>query len=119
MAKISATVTAKDAAGKFTATVVPDPIPVPKGKHQIVFQIDDQTTNGPTIFDKADPIYYRNGNGCPSSGRNSKQLSFESCTDSLLTLGDVNEDSVGPIGYQLNLKYAGKTQHVDPIIINH
>ena len=45
-------------------------IQVPPGNHDIVFALVSNTST-PTTFDTEDPIFYANGHGCPSSGRNS------------------------------------------------
>src|SRR5690348_2231273 len=114
MAQINATVTATDEEGQFKLTIDKSEITVPPGKHQIVFELDDQTTNGPTTFDTADPIFHAKGTNCPSSGKSCPELSVDDCTTSLLTLGDNNG---GPtiMSYQLNFKYGKKKEHLDPI----
>jgi hypothetical protein len=117
MPRIDATITATDPGGQVNLTIDKNPINVPRGQHDIVFRLDDQTTQGPTKFDTGDPIFYARGNTCPSSGKNCPELGVQSCTDTLLTVGDNNG---GPltIGYQLNFKYANKKEQLDPIIIN-
>ncbi len=117
MARIDATVTATDSSGKFMLTIDKNPINVPKGKHDIVFQLDDQTTNGPTKFDTGEPIFYAKGTNCPSSGKSCPELDVESCTDTVLTLGDEN-GAPSTMSYQLNFRYADKKEQLDPIIIN-
>jgi hypothetical protein len=117
MAKIDATVTARDVGGKVDLTISPNPINVPPGRHDIVFALDSQTTPA-TKFDTGDPIYYANGHGCPNSGKNCDQLGVVSCTDTALTLGDDN-NAPNTIGYQLNFVTGNKKEHLDPIIINN
>ena len=118
MARIAATVTASDPGGNFMLSIDKNPINVPPGQHDIVFQLVDNTTQGPTTFDAGNPIFYAKGNNCPSSGRNCEQLDVESCSNTLLTVSDNNSDSIGSIGYQLNFKYGNKKEQLDPIIIN-
>jgi len=117
MARIDATITATDPGGKIALSINKDPINVPPGQHQVVFQLDDQTTQGPTKFDTDDPIFYAKGSNCPSSGKNCAELDVQSCTDLVLTLGDDN-GAPSTIGYQLNFKYGQKKAQLDPIIIN-
>ena len=116
MAKIDATVTATSSGNGVALAINKNPINVPPGQHDIVFQLDDQT--GQTRFDNGDPIFYANGNACPGGGKNCEALSVESCTDTLLTVSDDNSDSIGSIGYQLNFMYGKKKAPLDPIIIN-
>ncbi len=118
MAKINATVTATDTGGEFKLSIDKNPIKVPPGQHQIVWQLVDSTTQGPTIFDAADPIFYDKGANCPNSGRNCNQLTVQSCSDTMLNVADDNGDSIGSIGYQLNFKYGNQKKPLDPIIIN-
>jgi hypothetical protein len=118
MARIDATVTATDPGGKVQLSINKNPINVPPGQHDIVFQLDDQTTQGPTVFDTGDPVYYAKGNTCPSGGKNCEELNVESCTNTSLTLGDDNSNSIGSIGYQLNFRYGKQKAQLDPIIIN-
>lgn len=118
MARIDATITATDPGGKVAFTIDKDPIRVPPGQHDIVFQLIDQTTQGPTTFDSSGPIFYVKGSNCPSSGKNCDQLNVESCTDTLLTVSDENHDAIGSIGYRLNFNYGKKKADLDPIIIN-
>jgi len=118
MTRIAATVTASDPGGNFMLSIDKNPINVPPGQHDIVFQLVDNTTQGPTTFDVGNPIFYAKGNNCPSSGRNCEQLDVESCSNTLLTVSDNNSDSIGSIGYQLNFKYGNKKEQLDPIIIN-
>jgi hypothetical protein len=117
MARIDATVTATDNSGRVTLTINKNPIRVPRGRHEILFALDDQTTDGPTKFDTQDPIFHARGSQCPSSGKNCPEISVNSCTDSSLSLGN---DNGGPItiGYQLNFKYGDKKAELDPIIIH-
>ena len=117
MSKVSATVTARDVGGKVEFSIDPDPINVPRGNHDIVISLVSETSD-PTTFDTGDPIYYANGKGCPSSGKNCSQLDVVSCTDDCLTLGD-NNDAPNTIGYQLNFVTGHKKEHLDPIIINN
>lgn len=119
MPTIHAKVTATDTKGQFELTIDKDPIEVPADRkaHDIVFRLDDQTTNGPTVFDTRDPIYYANGQACPNGGKNSDQLEVDSCTDDQLKLNDVNSKQA-QIGYQLNFRYAGRREQLDPMIIN-
>ena len=118
MTRIAATVTASDPGGNFMLSIDKNPINVPPGQHDIVFQLVDNTTQGPTTFDAGNPIFYAKGNNCPSSGKNCEQLGVESCSNTLLTVSDNNSDSIGSIGYQLNFKYGNKKEQLDPIIIN-
>jgi hypothetical protein len=118
MSRIDATVTATDVGGNFMLTIDKDPINVPPGQHQIVWQLVDQTTQGPTVFNTADPIFYAKGNNCPSSGKNCPQLAVQSCSNGQLNVADNNGDAIGSIGYQLNFKYGNKKEQLDPIIIN-
>jgi hypothetical protein len=117
MARIDATVTATDDSGSVTLEIDKNPIRVPRGRHELVFALDDQTTGGPTRFDTQDPIFHARGTACPSSGKKCPEISVQSCTDSLLSLGN---DNGGPltIGYQLNFKYGTKKAKLDPIIIH-
>ena len=117
MAKIDATVTAKDVGGKVVLSISPNPIKVQPGKHDIVFALNSQT-NPATKFDTSDPIFYANGHSCPASGRNCDQLDVKSCTDTQLTLGDDN-NAPNTIGYQLNFLTGHKKEQLDPIIINN
>ena len=117
MSRISATVTANDVAGKVVLSITPDPIQVPPGNHDLVFALVSNTST-PTTFDTEDPIYYANGHGCPSSGRNCDQLAVVSCTNNSLTVGDDN-NAPNTIGYQLNFMTGNKKEHLDPIIINN
>lgn len=118
MARIDATVTASDDGGQVQFTIDKNPINVPRGQHQIVFSLNDQTTNGPAKFNSADPIYYAVGNNCPSSGKHCSQLDVVSCSDNLLTVGDGN-DASNTIGYRLNFYYRNQKKDLDPIIINN
>lgn len=117
MSRISATVTADDEGSKVALSVDPNPIQVPPGNHDIVFALVSNTST-PTTFDTEDPIFYANGHGCPSSGRNCDQLNVVSCTDNSLTVGD-NNNAPNTIGYQLNFITGNKKEHLDPIIINN
>lgn len=117
IAKIDATVTARDVAGKVELAISPNPINVPPGRHDIVFALDSQTTPA-TTFDQGDPIFYASGHSCPSSGRNCDQLEVVSCTDNALTVGDDN-NAKNTIGYQLNFLTGNKKERLDPIIINN
>lgn len=117
MARIDATVTATDNDGNFMLQINKPQINVPRGQHEIVFQLDDQTTNGPTAFDTGNPIFYARGSNCPSSGKSCPELNVEDCTASMLTLGDNNGAST-TMSYQLNFKYGNKKEQLDPIIIN-
>ena len=117
MARIAATVTAKDVGGQVDLTISPNPINIPPGQHDIVFDLDSQT-NPATKFDTSDPIFYANGHGCPASGKNCEQLDVKSCTDTRLTVGD-NNDAPNTIGYQLNFRTGSKKERLDPIIINN
>lgn len=119
MPTIHAKVTATDPKGQLQLTIDKDPIEVPPNRqpHDIVFRLDDRTSNGPVVFDSGDPIYYANGQACPSGGKNSDQLDVESCSDRELKLNDVNSQQAR-IGYQLNFRYAGKREQLDPMIIN-
>jgi len=116
MARIDATVTATNSGGGVALAIDTNPIHVPPGQHDIVFQLDDQT--GQTRFDSGDPIFYAHGNACPSGGKACEELSVKSCTDTVLTLGDNNSNSIGSIGYQLNFRYGKQKAQLDPIIIN-
>ena len=116
MARIDATVTATQSGKGVALAIDKDPINVPPGQHQIVFQLNDQT--GQTTFDAGDPIFYAQGNACPAGGKNCEDLSVESCTDTLLTVSDDNNNSIGSIGYQLNFRYGKQKAQLDPIIIN-
>lgn len=118
MGRINATVTATDENGKVQFTIDKNPINVPRGQHQIVFALDDQTTNGPAKFNTADPVYYAVGNNCPSSGKNCGQLDVISCSDSTLTVADGN-DATNTIGYRLNFYYQNQKKDLDPIIVNN
>lgn len=118
MARIDATITATDKGGKFAASISPNPIDVNPGLHEIAFALVDETSDGPTRFDTADPIYYATGKGCPSAGKNSAALDVKSCTDTLLTVDDDN-GAAEEIGYRLNFLYGKKKKDLDPIIINH
>jgi hypothetical protein len=117
MARIDATVTARDDGGTVELSISPNPINVPHGNHDIVFALDSQTSP-PTRFDSSDPIFYANGHGCPASGKNCDQLEVTSCTDDRLTLGD-NNDAPNTIGYQLNFLTGNRKERLDPIIINN
>lgn len=117
MTRIAAKVTAKDVGGKVDLAISPDPINVPPGNHDIVFELDSQT-NPATKFDLSDPIFYASGHGCPAPGKNCPQLNVKSCTDIELTLGDSN-DAPNTIGYQLNFLTGNKKERLDPIIINN
>jgi len=119
MPTINAKVTATDDKGQFQLTIDKDPINVPSDRKpcDIVFRLDDQTSNGPTVFDTGDPIYYANGQACPKGGKNSDQLEVESCTADQLKVNDVNSKQAR-IGYQLNFLYAGRREPLDPMIIN-
>ena len=117
MARIAATVTAKNVGNKVDLTISPNPINVPPGNHDIVFDLDSQT-NPATTFDTGDPIFYANGHSCPASGRNCDQLDVKSCTGTQLTLGD-NNNEPNTIGYQLNFLTGNKKERLDPIIINN
>lgn len=117
MARIVATVTAKNVGNNVALAVSPNPINVPPGNHDIVFELDSQT-NPATTFDLSDPIFYASGHGCPASGKNCNQLDVKSCTDTQLTLGD-NNDEPNTIGYQLNFTTGNKKERLDPIIINN
>lgn len=119
MPTINAKVTATDSNGRLELSIDKDPIHVPANRqaHDIVFRLDDRTTNGPTVFDVGDPIYYANGQSCPNGGKNSDQLGVESCSDDRLTLNDVNSKQA-QIGYQLNFLYGGRREQLDPMIIN-
>lgn len=117
MSRISATVTADDEGSKVALSVDPNPIQVPPGNHDIVFALISNTST-PTTFDTEDPIFYANGHGCPSSGRNCDQLNVVSCTDNSLTVGD-NNNAPNTIGYQLNFITGNKKERLDPIIINN
>lgn len=117
MARIAAKVTAKNAGGKVDLTISPDPIQVPPGNHDIVFDLVSQT-NPATTFDQGGPIFYASGHGCPASGKNCDQLDVKSCTDTCLTLGDDN-NAPNMIGYQLNFVTGNKKERLDPIIINN
>ena len=118
MTKIAATVAAtNDGNVNVYLTISPNPINVPRGNHDIVFELVSQT-NPATKFDTSDPIFYATGHGCPASGKNCPQLDVKSCADTVLTLGD---DNAGPltIGYQLNFLTGTKKERLDPIIINN
>ena len=119
MPRIDATVTATDPGGKVQLTIDKNPIPVPKGRgqHDIVFQLVDRTTQGPTTFNTDDPIFYLDGRNCPSSGKNCDQLDVTSCDDGTLVVSDVNSRA-GEIGYRLNFRYGDKRADLDPIIQN-
>lgn len=119
MPTINARVTATDSQGQLELTIDKDPIEVPSDRkpHDIVFRLDDRTSNGPTVFDTRDPIYYANGKACPNGGKNSDQLEVESCSDDELKLNDVNSKQA-EIGYQLNFRYAGRREQLDPMIKN-
>jgi hypothetical protein len=118
MSRINATVTATDTGGKWAASIDPNPIHVPPGQHQIVIGLDDQTSNGPTTFNTADPVYYATGGNCPASGKNCAALDVDSCSDTQLTIGDDN-GATEQIGYRLNFYYGNQKKDLDPIIINH
>jgi len=118
MPKINATVTATDADGKWSASISPQTIEVPRGQNQIAIALVDQTSNGPTTFNASDPVYYATGNNCPASGKNCAALTVESCTDTLLTIDD-NNGAAETIGYRLNFTYGKQKKDLDPIIINH
>jgi hypothetical protein len=117
MATIAATVTAADVGGKVDLTILPNPINVHRGNHDIVFDLIS-TTNPTTKFDTSDPIFYASGHGCPASGKNCDQLAVKSCTDTRLTMGDDN-NAPNTIGYQLNFLTGHKKERLDPIIINN
>ena len=117
MARIDATVTARDVGGRVELSISPNPINVPRGNHDIVFALDSQTSPA-TVFDADDPIFYANGHSCPASGKNCDQLDVKSCTDDRLTLGD-NNDAPNTIGYQLNFLTGHRKERLDPIIINN
>jgi hypothetical protein len=117
MARIDATVTATDSGG-FKLSIDKNPMRVPRGQHQIVFALDDKTTNGPTKFNTGEPVYYASGSNCPASGKNCAALNVISYTDGSLTLGD-NNGATEQIGYRLNFYYGRQKKDLDPIIINN
>ena len=117
MARIDATVTATDSDG-FKLSIDKNPINVPRGQHQIVFALKDKTTNGPTKFNKGDPVYYATGANCPASGKNCAALNVINCDDTSLTVGDAN-GATEQIGYRLNFYYGKQKKDLDPIIINN
>lgn len=119
MPTIHAKVTATDTKGQLQLTIDKDPIEVPSDRkpHDIVFRLDDRTSNGPIVFDTGDPIYYANGQTCPNGGKNSDQLEVDSCSADQLKLNDVNSKQA-EIGYQLNFLYAGRREQLDPMIKN-
>ena len=112
-------VTATDNGGGVSFSVNRDPINVPvgNGNQDIVFTLDDQTTNGPTVFNTRDPIDYAVNSHCPGSEKNSDQLQVGGCSDTQLTVTDVATTRCS-IGYKLNFRYRNRPESFDPIIIN-
>ena len=124
LTQVKVTVTADDAGGQPTFTISKSKIKLDKGSGgaEIEFKIDDQTKNGPAVFDCSDPICYSDTDQCPPRGtHDSSYINISDCRDSKLTIEDSN-DNVGEltIGYRLNFLYGGQRQQesLDPIIIN-
>jgi hypothetical protein len=114
---IRVTATDRDGPVKFAIDKDPIHVPVGGGSQEMVFTLNDETNNGPTVFNTRDPIDYSVNSHCPGSEKNSDQLEVGPCSDDQLTVTNVATGKC-TIGYKLNFVYRNRPAEFDPIIIN-